>query len=99
MGISEKQFAPVCVVIDKLDKIGPDEVKAELSGLEVPEEVADKILTVMASKTVEEMEEVVTGVGVDAAALDDLKKVFQIAEEYGFRDWLIFDASVVRGLA
>ena len=29
-GISDAQFAPVCVVVDKLDKIGPDAVKAPL---------------------------------------------------------------------
>ena len=32
-GISEEQFAPVCVVVDKLDKIGDDAVTEELVGL------------------------------------------------------------------
>ena len=32
-GISDDQFAPVCVVVDKLDKIGDDAVTAELVGL------------------------------------------------------------------
>lgn len=27
-GVPVDQFAPVCVVVDKLDKIGPDEVSA-----------------------------------------------------------------------
>lgn len=27
-GVPVEQFAPVCVVVDKLDKIGPDEVRA-----------------------------------------------------------------------
>jgi histidyl-tRNA synthetase len=97
--ITQDQFAPVCVIIDKLDKIGPEEVKNELKAINVPEEVADKILAVMASKSVEEMEKIVKDSGVDEAAMKDLKKVFQLAEEYGFKDWLIFDASVVRGLA
>lgn len=29
-GIRDDQFAPVCVVVDKLDKIGPDEVIKDL---------------------------------------------------------------------
>ena len=31
--------------------------------------------------------------------MDELKRLFQLAEDYGFGDWLVFDASVVRGLA
>jgi hypothetical protein len=29
----------------------------------------------------------------------DLKRLFALAEGYGFADWLVLDASVVRGLA
>ena len=37
------------------------------------------------------------GSGVEAVA--DLKKLFSFAEQYGYADWICFDASVVRGLA
>ena len=37
------------------------------------------------------------GFGVDAVA--NLKKLFSFAEQYGYADWICFDASVVRGLA
>jgi histidyl-tRNA synthetase len=39
----------------------------------------------------------VLGFGVEAVA--DLKKLFSFAEQYGYADWICFDASVVRGLA
>lgn len=39
----------------------------------------------------------VLGSGVEAVA--DLKKLFSLAEQYGYADWICFDASVVRGLA
>lgn len=29
----------------------------------------------------------------------ELRRLFELAEDYGFADWLQFDASVVRGLA
>merc|ERR1711907_773433 len=59
-GVSETQFAPVCVVIDKIDKkikelgqeAGVAAIKKELCDLEVPEEVSTKILEVMDSKSV-----------------------------------------------
>ena len=31
--------------------------------------------------------------------MTDLKTLFSHAEAYGFGDWLVFDASVVRGLS
>jgi histidyl-tRNA synthetase len=39
----------------------------------------------------------VLGSGVEVVA--DLKKLFSFAEQYGYADWICFDASVVRGLA
>merc|ERR1712188_82528 len=32
-------------------------------------------------------------------SINEMKEVFALADCYGFGDWLIFDASVVRGLA
>jgi histidyl-tRNA synthetase len=36
---------------------------------------------------------------VDRSGVDELKRLFELADAYGFGDWLVFDASVVRGLA
>jgi len=53
----------------------------------------------MAAKSVEEMEAIVAGANVDPHAIAELRKLFKLCEDYGIKDWLIFDASVVRGLA
>lgn len=37
--------------------------------------------------------------GADSGAVAELKALFALAEGYGIQDWLLFDASVVRGLA
>jgi len=37
--------------------------------------------------------------GSEGEALSELKKLFSLAESYGYADWICFDASVVRGLA
>lgn len=37
--------------------------------------------------------------GSDVEAIADLKKLFSLAEHYGYSQWITFDASVVRGLA
>jgi len=98
-GVTKDQFAPVCVVVDKLDKIGAEAVKEELLAINIPAESADKILAVLASKSVEEMESIVKDANVSGEAIDELREVFKLCGDYGIADWLIFDASVVRGLA
>jgi len=98
-GVNKEQFAPVCVVVDKLDKIGPEAVKEELIAIKVPGESADKILAVLAAKSVEEMEALVKDANVNSDAIAELRQVFKLCEDYGMKEWLIFDASVVRGLA
>jgi histidyl-tRNA synthetase len=96
-GVSNEQFAPVCVIIDKLDKIGADEVAAELVGIGVPEKTARAIIATMSAKSVDELRALAEG--ADQEGLVELEEVFSQAEAYGFREFLLFDASVVRGLA
>ena len=52
-GVPKDKFAPVCVVVDKLDKIGPEEVKKQLvEDLAVPADSADKIINSLGCKSV-----------------------------------------------
>ena len=37
--------------------------------------------------------------GPDSPAVQDLRRLFSLAAGYGYTDWLVFDPSVVRGLA
>jgi hypothetical protein len=46
-GIRDDQFAAVCVVVDKLDKIGADEVVKELLAIGVQEATARAIIQSM----------------------------------------------------
>lgn len=90
-------FAETCVVIDKLDKIGADGVKEELSKIGVDENTANSILAAMASKSIDELAALCKG--VDQDSVDEMRRLFDLADSYGIKDYLIFDASVVRGLA
>jgi len=61
------------------------------------EEVARRIVAATGAKTLEEFAEI-AGVGESPEVLE-LRRLFELAEEYGYGDWIQFDASVVRGLA
>lgn len=96
LGVPNEIFAETCVIIDKLDKLEREEVLRQLNELGLSTEVGEQILRFMAMKTIDELEQ---ELGAEHEAVKDLKLVFQLAKGYGFDDWLIFDASIVRGLS
>lgn len=94
--VPEDLFGRVCIIIDKLEKIPVDEVKRELKSAGMSEQAIDQLLDVLAIKSLTKLEE---RLGTAGEAVADLKRLFSLAEQYGFSDWIQFDASVVRGLA
>lgn len=58
--------------------------------------VVEQLLTVLTNNSVEAISEVL---GPDSAAVKELTQLMTLAESYGIVDWIVFDASVVRGLA
>ena len=96
-GITHDMFAEVCVIVDKLDKIGAEATVELLVGVGVLEEAAQKIVASLSIRTISELKKLTGESG--GAAVDELNTLFEIAAAYGIGDWLLFDASVVRGLA
>ncbi|KAL6654977.1 hypothetical protein ACP70R_005803 [Stipagrostis hirtigluma subsp. patula] len=94
--IPESLFTEVCVIVDKLGKLTREEIEKELISTGLSSEAVQGIIEVLSLKSLSKLEEVL-GSGDEAVA--DLKKLFSFAEQYGYADWICFDASVVRGLA
>ncbi|KAM3577810.1 hypothetical protein VYU27_000353 [Nannochloropsis oceanica] len=96
LGVPEENFAATCVLVDKLEKIPLSAIQDDLTALGLEESVVLRLLEVIQSKDVEGLEK---AIGKDSAALGQLRQLFEYARAYGFDDWLVLDASVVRGLA
>eukprot|EP00472_Partenskyella_glossopodia_P014368 CAMPEP_0197542032 /NCGR_PEP_ID=MMETSP1318-20131121/67488_1 /TAXON_ID=552666 /ORGANISM="Partenskyella glossopodia, Strain RCC365" /LENGTH=508 /DNA_ID=CAMNT_0043101269 /DNA_START=517 /DNA_END=2043 /DNA_ORIENTATION=+ len=96
LGVPEDKFAQTCVLVDKLEKMPREAIEKEMQGIGLSMPVIDKILEVVQMKDLEQMKALV---GDDSKALQDLVLLFELAEAYGYKEWLLFDASVVRGLA
>jgi histidyl-tRNA synthetase len=93
-------FAPLCVIVDKLGKIGADAVIDQLTDAS-----GDVGLDRAAAQGVVDM---LGAADLDAAAahapknsesLADLRRLFELLDAYGVAEHVRFDASVVRGLA
>jgi histidyl-tRNA synthetase len=89
-------FAKACVIIDKLDKIGGAAVTELLGEIGVASDSASSILRALEADSLEALAE---QLGHDCDAIHDIRRLLQLAEDYGFAEYLLFDASVVRGLA
>ena len=103
-GVTNESFASVCVIVDKLDKIGPEATIELLVNMTIedkpaglPLDAATKIVQSLSLKSIDDLRELTGEAG--HAAVDELHTLFEIAKAYGYADWLYFDASVVRGLA
>lgn len=94
--IPEHLFTQVCIIVDKLGKLTREEIEKEFMSTGVPGEAIKGIIEVLSIKSLSKLEEVL---GSDVEAVADLKKLFSLAENYGYSQWINFDASVVRGLA
>ncbi|KAG7671296.1 hypothetical protein Ndes2526B_g02218 [Nannochloris sp. 'desiccata'] len=95
-GVDDANFGPVCVIVDKMEKLPKEKIIEALGNAGLSTEAVDKILASLNIRDVAQLEALL---GAENEAVSDLKKLFELAEAYGFADWLVFDASVVRGLA
>ncbi|XP_057534413.1 histidine--tRNA ligase, chloroplastic/mitochondrial-like [Amaranthus tricolor] len=95
-GVPEESFGRVCIVIDKLEKIPLDEIKKELKYAGMPDDGIEELLEVLSIKSLTQLEE---RLGTSGEAVNELKQLFALAEQFGCSEWIQFDASIVRGLA
>jgi histidyl-tRNA synthetase len=93
-------FAALCVVIDKLDKIGADEVKEMLvdpaGSVRLDAASAEFVVGWLALR---DLGEAAKHALPDSPAAADLARLLDLLDAYGVADRTAFDASIVRGLA
>jgi histidyl-tRNA synthetase len=93
-------FPALCVVIDKLDKIGADAVVEQLqdpSGeIRLPQADARHVVDWLALR---DLDTASGELPPDSRALAELRRLFELLDAYGLAGRVEFDASIVRGLA
>lgn len=95
-GVRDELFAPVCILVDKLEKVPREAVEEELASLGVDASAIDRVLEVAACDSIEAAAALASK---GDTGLEEVSRLLQLAQEYGMAEWLSFDASLVRGLA
>jgi histidyl-tRNA synthetase len=95
-----KAFEPLCVMIDKLDKIGPQAVADQLSdpagAVALERGAAEEVVDLL---SLADISEAARRAPADSPAVAELRRLFELLAAYGIEDRVSFDASIVRGLA
>jgi histidyl-tRNA synthetase len=93
-------FAPLCIVIDKLDKIGADAVIDQLceaaGAVQLSHAEARDVVALLGTRS---LDDAAAAAPADSPAIADLRRLFELLGAYGIAQYVDFDASVVRGLA
>jgi len=97
---SPETFAALCVVIDKLDRIGAGAVREMLidpaGSVRLDAASAEFVVGWLALR---DRDEAAKHAPPDSPAAADLARLFELLDAYGVADRTAFDASIVRGLA
>jgi histidyl-tRNA synthetase len=104
LGIAEAagipdRFMDMTVAIDKLDKIGPDGVRKELSERGIPGTAIDTIETILKAPSREALREVFKNSPSGVAGLDEIDTVFRYLNPSGTVNKVQFDITLARGLS
>ena len=93
-------FAPLCVVVDKLDKIGADAVVDQLcdpaGAVQLSPAEAREVVALLGTRS---LDDAAAAAPPDSPAIAELRRLFELLDAYGIAHYVDFDASVVRGLA
>jgi histidyl-tRNA synthetase len=96
LGVPPESLAAVAVLVDKLEKIPREAIAADMAAVGLDDAQVDAIID---SLSLRDLSGLGALLGEDHEAVADLRQIWALAEAYGYADWLVFDASVVRGLA
>ena len=93
-------FAPLCVIVDKLPKIGRDAVIDQLvepaGALKLSRGEAEAVVALLEARGLDDAARLA---GAESPALAQLRRLFALLDAYSVAEHVAFDASVVRGLA
>jgi len=95
-GASEEQLAAIYGVLDKKAKVPAEAFEAMLQGAVPSDQTRGRILQIMNSQSLDELEPK-TSEGKDA--MEELRRLFSLLNLMGIGDYAQFDIGVVRGLA
>lgn len=97
-GFTEEEFEVVCIVVDKLDKIGMEGVKKELNSKEYNNLAITNLMKALESINIQGVD-CLQEYGVSQEVVNDVKDILESSREYANNKYDIeFDFTLIRGM-
>jgi len=101
VSISEKKNLEIFRIIDKLEKIGKENVEKELEKIGIKKEKIKKLMKIISFKgkqeILERLEEL-KKIKIAEEGIKELKEIYKFSKFYGFSNFLFVNLSLARGL-
>ncbi|WP_282774376.1 histidine--tRNA ligase [Phaeodactylibacter xiamenensis] len=97
-GLSEDRFMDMTIAIDKLDKIGMDGVKQELSKRDISAEAIEKIEAMLGTTELEALKSTFAASKTGLKGIEELETVFEYLNMGHTYNTIQFDITLARGL-
>ena len=94
---ADKQFMPMTVAIDKLDKIGPDRVKDEMIHNGISADATAQILSLINLDALE-LKEALNSSPIGSLGISELEQFFSYLDADSLKNEVVFEATLARGL-
>ena len=96
LGIDERFHAGAFLALDKKGKMPREAIEEIMRGEGLDDEACRKAFDLM---DIASLDQAAAVAGADSPAIARIRELFSLLEIYGVRDQVVFDVSVVRGLA
>jgi histidyl-tRNA synthetase len=96
LGLQEGSLPAVSVIVDKLDKVGPQTVKSMLVEVGCDSSTADRVIAFIKAADLDEVRELI---GYEPTASTDIRALLDGAKLLGIDGFLRFTPELVRGLS
>jgi len=97
-GIAD-QFMDMTVAIDKLDKVGIEGVRKELTARSIPDSAIATIEQILASPDTTSLRSIFANSPTGLLGLDELDRVFRFLASVPMQNEVLFDITLARGLS
>ncbi len=92
------KFISMTIAIDKLDKIGIEGVRKEMTSHEIPNEAIAKIEAVLNADTLEELKPILAHSETGMKGIEELETIFDYLKDIELTNEVKFDVTLARGL-
>ncbi len=94
-GLAKEQFGAIYALLDRKNKITADVFNEDMNSIVQDSGVREKISAVFNAQSLDQ----ITAIVGKTPSFETLLQLFQLLDAYGYKDFVVFDINIVRGLA